>query len=295
MLNTFNLNNLYYFYVIAKEGSLKEASVSLHVTQPSLTYQVKSLEKFLGTKLFEKQGRNIVLNSKGKLVLDYCNKIFPQCQELVDVVKFKHAKELEYIAIGVIPSISTKFLADLVSNVLKTPNLKISVVENEFKNMLSSLSSGEIDIILSDFKIENLPKTIRCEKYLEREFVFACDKKIKFKSKKFEDQIRKLRFINYTHESAIHNRILHYFEKKKWSIDIVAEIDDIELLKRMLLSSNFCAVIPTFSLLEDSLKSNFRVLETFPNANQSIYLYIRDENDKPILKKVLSVLKGFVA
>ncbi|MBN20212.1 MAG: hypothetical protein CL678_02905 [Bdellovibrionaceae bacterium] len=291
MLNSFNLNHLYYFYIIAKEGSLKDASLSLHVSQPTLTYQVKSLEKFLDTTLFEKKGRKMVLNTKGKLVFDYCSKIFPLCNDLIEVVKFQKSKEHSFISIGVIPAISTNFTNSIISEILLDKQIKLTVYENEFKNMISSLHSGEIDIIFSDYKISNLPKSIECIKYLERKFAFLCNSKIKFKSKGFKNQILEIPFINYTHETYMHSRILHYFEKHNLNVNIIAEIDDIELLKKMLLTNDYCAVIPTLALEEKNSLTRFKKMNTFPDSNQSIYVYIHDENTKPALKKLLKKFK----
>ncbi len=291
MLNSLNLNHLYYFYIVAKEGSLKEASLSLHVTQPTLTYQIKALEQFMDTNLFEKQGRRMVLNTRGKVVYDYCSKIFPLCAEMVDTVKFQKAKEHGFISIGVIPAISIKFINKVVTDILKDKNTKLVVYENEFKNMLAPLASGEIDIVFSDYKISNIPKSIECIKYLERKFVFVCDNSFKFKTRGFKNQINELRFLNYTHESAMHNRVLHYFDKEKLNVDIVAEIDDVELLKRMVLTDNFCAVIPELALEEKNSKSSFKKMNTFPDSNQSIYVYVHHENSKAALTKLIQKFK----
>ncbi len=46
-MDRINLNKLYYFYVVAKEGSVKAASTKLHLTQPTISAQVKQLEEDL--------------------------------------------------------------------------------------------------------------------------------------------------------------------------------------------------------------------------------------------------------
>ena len=46
-MNKINLNKLYYFYIVAKEGSVKSASEKLHLTQPTISSQIKELEEDL--------------------------------------------------------------------------------------------------------------------------------------------------------------------------------------------------------------------------------------------------------
>ena len=56
-----NINQLNYFLVLAKIENYTKASQELHITQPSLSNAIASLEDELSVKLFEKSGRNIIL------------------------------------------------------------------------------------------------------------------------------------------------------------------------------------------------------------------------------------------
>ncbi len=61
-----NFNHLYYFLTISKEGSIVKASKKLHMTQPALSHQLKSLEIDLGKKLFDRVGRRLILRAYPK-------------------------------------------------------------------------------------------------------------------------------------------------------------------------------------------------------------------------------------
>ena len=62
------LQGLYYFYIAAKEGSFKAAAKHLFVTPAAISQQIRQLEEFLGTDLFVRQHRKILLTAEG----DYC-------------------------------------------------------------------------------------------------------------------------------------------------------------------------------------------------------------------------------
>ena len=66
-----NLNQLQYFKILAQEEHYTRAAQMLSITQPSLSHAIAQLEEELGTRLFEKKGRNIVLTRYGKLFLPY--------------------------------------------------------------------------------------------------------------------------------------------------------------------------------------------------------------------------------
>ena len=63
------LYQLKYLQEIARTGSLREAARQLHITQPPLSRCIKALEDEIGEPLFDRVGRNLVLNDVGKVVL----------------------------------------------------------------------------------------------------------------------------------------------------------------------------------------------------------------------------------
>ena len=51
-----NYNHLFYFWLVAREGSIARACEQLQVTQPTISTQIRNLEKSLGEKLFTRAG-----------------------------------------------------------------------------------------------------------------------------------------------------------------------------------------------------------------------------------------------
>ncbi len=78
-----SLAQLEYFVAIAEEGSLAKACRRLHISQPPLTRQIKSLEEELGTKLFERSHRGMNLLPSGALFLNHAKKILEQIDAAV--------------------------------------------------------------------------------------------------------------------------------------------------------------------------------------------------------------------
>lgn len=69
------LNQIKQFRVIARTESISKAAELLFTAQPSLSQTLKRLETELGTPLFERRGRRIVLNGAGRIFLKYCDEV----------------------------------------------------------------------------------------------------------------------------------------------------------------------------------------------------------------------------
>jgi DNA-binding transcriptional LysR family regulator len=70
-----DLVELQIFKTVAEQGGITKAAAALHRVQSNVTTRVKQLEERLGTKLFHRQGRRLVLSSEGKLLLDYADRM----------------------------------------------------------------------------------------------------------------------------------------------------------------------------------------------------------------------------
>jgi len=81
-----NYHHLLYFWVVASEGSVTAACERLHLTQPTISSQLRKLEKFVGSNLFKRLARNLVLTKTGQLVLEYAEEIFSLGRELSEVL-----------------------------------------------------------------------------------------------------------------------------------------------------------------------------------------------------------------
>src|SRR2546423_8979650 len=70
-----DLVELKIFKTVAEQGGITKAATALHRVQSNVTTRVKQLEERLGTKLFHRQGRRLVLSSEGKVLLAYADRL----------------------------------------------------------------------------------------------------------------------------------------------------------------------------------------------------------------------------
>src|ERR1051326_6171464 len=82
-----NFHHLRYFWMVARKGGVRKAAEALHVSQPSISAQLRLLEESLGEQLFKRTGRSLVLTETGHLVLSYADEIFSAGRELMTSIK----------------------------------------------------------------------------------------------------------------------------------------------------------------------------------------------------------------
>ncbi|AFY03198.1 LysR family transcriptional regulator [Bdellovibrio bacteriovorus] len=150
----FNYNHLYYFYVTARLGGVSNAAKYLHISQPSLSSQIKVLESSIDQKLFEKRGRNLHLTPEGERTFAYCKKMFDVAADFAESLKSPTEKQSQRIRIGVSDQVERPFIADLLAPLIREQKRgveKIFFVSSAPSDVLvTQLRSREIDLLLTN-------------------------------------------------------------------------------------------------------------------------------------------------
>ena len=81
------LLQLKYFTAAAEQQHITKAAERLHIAQPALTQSIKKLEEEMGVRLFDRSGRNIVLNETGRLFLQRITPILAELENLPDEMR----------------------------------------------------------------------------------------------------------------------------------------------------------------------------------------------------------------
>lgn len=86
-MNWLNYHHLLYFWTVVREGSVSKAAEKLRLSQPTVSAQVRMLEKALGQKLFVKKGRTQLLSDVGRTVYRYAEEIFGIGREMMETLE----------------------------------------------------------------------------------------------------------------------------------------------------------------------------------------------------------------
>lgn len=217
-----NYNQLYYFFQIAETGSIVLASKKVLISSPALSMQLKELEETLGTPLFDRVGKKLVLTEAGIIVHEYARDIFKLGFELRDTLADRNQeKTRSKIEIGCQDSIPKKVADELLSFLIEQKNCKVVLREGNRDQLMHLQNNFKLDLILTN----SLPETDQ-DTVIETKLLFKEELSFvghpKFKSVKPKDAP----YILPTYDSSIRQKLDAWFQDKNISPDIVAEVED---------------------------------------------------------------------
>lgn len=141
-----NLLQLEYFLTAARTGSLSAASRELHVTQPSVSEQVRRLERELGASLFVRTNRDLLLTAAGR-------RLVPEAENTLNAVRSARAAVEDLaqlrggtVSLGLFGSAHRYLLKELATELLaRFPGIDLRLVGSNSGQVADAIRSGEYD------------------------------------------------------------------------------------------------------------------------------------------------------
>src|ERR1700758_5593776 len=141
------LHQLRYFCAVAETGSFSRAAERSHVSQPSLSQQIRKLEDELGARLFDRLGRSVRLTDLGKAFLPRARAVLRELEAAKGDVLERKKSVAGSLVVGVIPTIAPYFLPPrLTSFTRHFPQAQVTVVEEITPVLLERLRASTIDV-----------------------------------------------------------------------------------------------------------------------------------------------------
>jgi LysR family transcriptional regulator, transcriptional activator of nhaA len=146
-----NYHHLLYFWVVAREGSVRRACELLDLAQPTVSGQLRALEKALKVKLFERSGRNLVLTDAGRLAYRYADEIFSLGKELQSVLRGQGGGRPLRLVVGAADALPKLIVHRLLEPALHLSEpVQIICREGSPDRLLAELALHELDLVFSD-------------------------------------------------------------------------------------------------------------------------------------------------
>ncbi|NVK55465.1 MAG: LysR family transcriptional regulator [Alteromonadaceae bacterium] len=253
-----NYHHLYYFYLIAREGSIAKASRLLHVTPQTVSGQLSTFEKQLGYPLFDRVNKRLHLNRKGKMVYQHASEIFHKGMQLAELLHADNESIEQSFVIGVTDAIPKVLAYDFVHQSMRQfSNVRFIFREGPFDNLISDLAINQIDLIIADRGIAPGTQINANSHFLgESHLSFFATPDHPARQHSFPASLNGQNLLLPGVKSGITLGLTTWFESQQLFPKIVAEYDDSALLK--LFGSEgfgiFCAPQAIARHVEDHYK-----------------------------------------
>ncbi|RKZ45962.1 MAG: LysR family transcriptional regulator [Candidatus Parabeggiatoa sp. nov. 3] len=144
------------FHTVARLLSFTRAAEALHTTQPAVTFQIRQLEEYFNTRLFDRTHNRIALTEVGKQVYEYAEKIFEHYVQMENTVKEMTGEISGVLMIGASTTIAEYLLPVLLGDFkMKYPDVHIRLSVSNTEEIVSMLENNTIDLGMVEAPVNN--------------------------------------------------------------------------------------------------------------------------------------------
>ncbi len=142
-----DIRHMQYVLELARSGSFTRAAQTLHITQPTLSKAIKSLEEELGVELFKRDGKRIELTDAGRAITGQAHNITEAFHNLTLELEDLTNLNKGVIRIGIPPMAGSSFFPQVLRQFRqKYPGLVIQMVEDGAKKLETKVAEGKLDV-----------------------------------------------------------------------------------------------------------------------------------------------------
>ncbi|SDM73402.1 DNA-binding transcriptional regulator, LysR family [Fictibacillus solisalsi] len=239
-----DIKQLRYFIAIVEERKISAAAKRLHISQPPLSQQLKSMEEELGSKLIERGGKYFEITEAGKTLYKYALQVTQLMNEAKVEVKEVGAGVSGTLEIGV-NTLSVANLSETLQQLQKQyPKVTYKIQQNESSVLCQLIKDRAVEVAfirlpleLDDFSVLHL--------YTEP-FYFITSKKVKSINHGVSlDEIQNWPlFLPSTEGLGVHYLILESFSHLHLHPNIIGECSDITLLLDLVSAGFSASIVP---------------------------------------------------
>lgn len=140
-----DLFQLTYFIEVAHKKSFTKASKALHISQPSISKGIKSLEDSWNVELFSRRGKHVELTETGAWLLPKVEEIMKNLTDLNEKMESSDQLDSGHLAIGVPPMIGSSFISPFVNHFMKAyPKIELEFFEIGSNDVIAAIDEGVI-------------------------------------------------------------------------------------------------------------------------------------------------------
>ena len=160
-----NLRDLRYLIALADLRHFGRAAEACHVSQPTLSTQIRKLEEELGVALVERAPRQVMLTPAGRDIVERARRVLADVEQMRETARRTADPEAGTVRLGIFPTLGPYLLPHVVPGLrARFPRLELLLVEEKTEVLLGMLRDGRLDAAVLALPMH--------EDWIEAEFLF---------------------------------------------------------------------------------------------------------------------------
>jgi len=243
-----NYTHLRCFWASVREGSVSAAGRTLHVSQPTVSAHLKTLEAVVGKRLLNRTRSGVSLTSTGRAVYRYADEIFRLGAELEGALRGDRIPVVRRLRLGIADVVPKSVVHHVIQPALEMKEpARIVCYEGKPPDLLARLAKEELDAVVADTPVDpqlqpNAFNHLLGESGLT---VFAPAKDAPRYRRGFPQSLDGAPFLLPTRNTAMRRELDRWFASERVHPDVCAEFEDMALLKAFAADGIGLFALPT--------------------------------------------------
>lgn len=248
------------FHTVARLLSFTKAAESLHMTQPAVTFQVRQLEEYFNTRLFDRTHNKVNLTPAGERVAEFAERIFDLYAEMENSVRDLTGEISGALTIGASTTIAEYMLPALLGEFKnRYPDINLRLKVSNSEGIVSMVEHNVIDLGVVESPVGN--KNLIVEVCHNDQLVVVAEPNhelVKRGGKVKAAEVVKYPFISREEGSGTREVIMHYLQQEKVNptdLNLSLELGSPEAIKGAVEAGMGITIISR-SIIDKELKLN---------------------------------------
>lgn len=281
-----NYNHLHYFHVAALEGSVAGAAVKLGVTQPTVSEQVRALERALAVSLFERQPTGLKLTEAGRLTFEHTSVMFRAGERLAESLGHSVSNLPRSLRIGIASSVARTTTTDFLMPLLALDGCVPSIRSGDSVELLRDIRGSELDLVLCESEPHEAARRGLEVTLIDTMSLIAVGPP----GLKLAPDWQDARLVHYRTSSSVRWDVEAYLEAKGLRPKIAAESDDALFLVEAAARGGYIAFVPR-SVARDAIGAGrLKQIADVESVQAGVYAVYQDGASSDLAKRAVEVL-----
>jgi LysR family transcriptional activator of nhaA len=285
-----NYNHLHYFHVTAVEGTVAAAASRLGVTQPTVSEQIKALERSLGVTLFDRTPTGLKLTEAGRLACEHTSVMFRAGERLVETLGYSPSDMPRTLRVGIGSSIARTTALDFFLPLLAIERCVPWIRSADSLELQRALRDRELDLVLSETEPPEAARQGLVVAQLDRITLLAVAPTGLEPAADWRD----VGILHYRASSTYRWEVEAFLEQRGLRPRVVAETDDALFMLEAAARGGYVAFVSR-SIARDALAAGrIKRLDQIDTENLGIHALYQDGTSAELARRAVEVLVAHV-
>ena len=282
------------FVAVAKARSFSKAAEDLHVTQSAISQSIKNLEAKLGTEVFKRSGKNVVLTNAGEKLYVFGVQYLTTMSDTLDELKDDKTEMRGKVRIGTLTGIGKSWMAhEIVNYAVDNPDLTMMVRMGSHDDLLSDFENNLIDILI--LPEDDLPLSGEKEFFVEEKCTLVIpkgNKKFNFGKKINLEILEELPVVLFESDDHLFSKwCLMKFKGLPKKLNVRFTVNSHGHMLQAVYEGLGMAVVPNHVLNRSYFKDKVTALSEYEIPSGKLYIvYQKESKNYARIKNTIQLL-----